>query len=92
MAIKKFGVEEGDKHVIKTKVTVNNKEDLINAALILLRKTQLDAIDKNEAIKDKMSKLNAEFRMKPTFKLLNIVNVWIKGKKNLDNSSEDTKF
>jgi len=81
MPIRKFNVEEGNIKVQKQKVTVSNKEDLINAALIILRKSQLEAIKGNNSIRDKMIKLNSQFKQKPTFKLLNIVNMWMRGTK-----------
>ena len=82
MPIRRFNVEEGNITVHKKKVTVNNKEDLIDAALIILRKSQLEAINGNKGIRDKMIKLNSEFSQKPTFKLLNIVNMWMRGTKH----------
>lgn len=85
MAVRRFQVEEGDVTIHKKKVTVSNKEDLINAALIILRRTQLEMMNDNQGMRDKMIKLNSQFKQKPTFKLLNIVNMWMRGtKKNND--------
>jgi hypothetical protein len=81
-ALKRFNIEEKSLEIEKKRVVVKTKEDLINAALIILRKKQLDYFEQNEELRKKKEALNSEFKKRPTFKLLNVVNVWIKGKRS----------
>ena len=80
MAIKHVPIEERNINIYKNLMSISNKQEMINAALIILRRTQLDLINSNQGMRDKMLKLNAEFKQKSTFKLLNIVNLWMKGR------------
>ena len=89
MAVKRINVDE--KPLVTKSVTVKNKEDLVDAALIILRKSQLDTFKEKKTLQEKLDVLNQEFRNKATFKLLNIVNVWMKGKKG-DKKEEEGKY
>jgi hypothetical protein len=90
MAIKRINMDE--EPLTSKLVKVKSKEDLVDAALIILRKTQLDTFKEKKTLQEKLDLLNAEFRNKATFKLLNIVNVWMKGKKDPNKSEEEGRY
>lgn len=90
MAVKRINPDE--KPLEPKTVKVNNKEDLVDAALIILRKSQLDTFSQKKTLQEKLDLLNSEFRNKATFKLLNIVNVWMKKKNNDDKREEEGKY
>ncbi len=89
MPVKRVNLDE--KPIQQKKVTVRTREDLINAALIILRKTQVDVLSSEDNLKDKLSLLNKEFKQKPAHKLLNIVNMWMKGSPFRDDDEEEVK-
>lgn len=87
MPVRRVNLDE--KPLDKKKVTVKTREDLIDAALIILRKTQVDVMHSKDNLKDKLALLNTEFKRKPTHKLLNIVNLWMKGSPFKDQTEDE---
>ncbi len=90
MAIRRINMDE--EALVPKSVKVKSKDDLVDAALIILRKTQLDTFKDKKTLQEKLDVLNNEFRNKATFKLLNIVNVWMKKGKNAPEKEEEGKY